>query len=82
MADTLNDRVTRMLIQSRAAHERARTARTNKQLEAHRVELTTARDLRTQAHLLDPDHASPAWALETKPTHGEFMAFYEKQLGK
>ena len=80
MAESLEQQVDALLRESRAAHDRARDARSRKQAGPAHAELTLARALRIQAHNLDRKHAAPAWAEETKPTHEERMAFYHRQL--
>lgn len=80
MAESLADSVERLLKASRAAHERAKTARRDNQRELATVELTQARDLRREAHALDPEHGAPYWAVEI-PNHETMTGFYLKQLG-
>lgn len=82
MAESLADTVAALLRDSRAAHDRARDARSRKHTGVAHEELTLARSLRVQAGNLDPAHTAPAWgdATETKPTHDERMLFYHRQL--
>jgi hypothetical protein len=80
MSESLADQVARLLTASRAAHDRARQARVEKQAETATTELTAARDLRVQAHEADPDHTTPAWAAEN-PGHDAMMDFYTRKLG-
>ena len=43
------------------------------------VALIEARDLRSQAHKLDPEHLAAAWGRE-EASHDEFMAYYASKL--
>jgi hypothetical protein len=81
MPESTSDTVASLLEASRAAHLRARDARSQKLFVAAKASLELARDLRVQAHTRDPGHQDVAWAAEVKPTHGEYMAFYTQQLG-
>jgi hypothetical protein len=74
--------VSQLLEASRAQHNRAREARHQGLAVGARASLEIARDLRVRAHELDPAHADPAWALDTKPTHAEYMDFYTRQLAR
>jgi hypothetical protein len=76
-SDTAAD-VDRLLTASRGAHERAKSARHHKRPDALAL-LIEARDLRVQAHQLDPEHTSPAWALE-ETSHAAYMAFYQQKV--
>jgi hypothetical protein len=80
MAESLAETVTRLLQASRAAHDRAKTARQQKQTFVAVDELTAARNLRVEAHDADPEHTAPAWATET-PSHAAMMDFYIHKLG-
>jgi len=82
MADSLAETVALFLAESRAAHDRARDARSRKQLGAAHDELILARSLRIQAHNTDPLHTAPAWADEVKPTHVERLEFYRRELDR
>ena len=80
MAESLTDQVARLLSASRAAHNRAKMARAQKQTDVAVVELTAARDLRLEAHAADPAHVVSVWAPET-PIHDAMMDFYVHKLG-
>ena len=80
MAESLAATVERLLRASRAAHDRAKMARHQNERAQATVELTAARDLRAEAHALDPEHASPYWLVEI-PNHDTMTGFYLKQLG-
>jgi hypothetical protein len=80
MAESTADTVSRMLAESRAAHDRAKTARHQHRREDAHAELKRACIGRMEAHALDPEHASPAWVGES-PTHEAMMTFYARQLG-
>lgn len=75
-----SDQVATLLRDSRAAHDRARTARSRRQVDEAVTALTLARDLRREADALDPAHTAPAWASE-RPGHDEMVAFYTAKLG-
>ena len=70
--------VTSLLTASRGAHERAKAARHHKRPDALAL-LTEARDLRVQAHALDPEHTAEDWALE-ETSHAAYMAFYAQKV--
>ena len=80
MAESLAETVTSLLQASRAAHDRAKTARQQKQMSVAVDELTAARNLRVDAHNSDPEHTCVTWASET-PTHAAMMEFYFHKLG-
>lgn len=80
MEETRDESVSRLLYSSRAAHDRAKMCRLQKNREQARTELETAYQFRCDADTLDPAHLSPLWANES-PTHEAMMAFYLKQLG-
>lgn len=73
-------RITALLSQSRAAHDRKRTAAglTDKdgKITSHpnyqqaEAEMREALRLRLEAHDLDPDHASPAWPADQLANKG------------
>lgn len=74
------DRVSALLSQSRAAHERKKKAagltdrngtitRRPDYPEAE-AEMATALSLRLEAHALDPDHHAPAWLLDQTANKG------------
>lgn len=70
-----------LLAASRAQHAAyRRTAATGPAKGTERAALENALRYRLEAHGADPDHADPAWLLDTVP-HGEIVAFYRAQLG-
>jgi hypothetical protein len=70
--------IDRLLRDARSAHDRAKVARMKKQ-DDWIVILLQARDLRQQAHELDPEHTAPIWASEFPP-HLAYTDFYDKHL--
>lgn len=77
-AETSAD-VAGLLADSRAAHQRYRTAADQRQpaLDQIRVALTA----RQAADALDPDHRHPAWSADVAP-HEALVAFYERKLAR
>jgi hypothetical protein len=79
--------VARLLRDALSAHEAAKEARRQKRPDARDL-LIQARELRIEAHRLDPDHTAPAWFEEQvitpngKDTHRELLAFYAQQLDR
>lgn len=77
-----------LLRDSLVSHDAATRARKAGDAATTRVAIEAALTLREQAHSLDPDHVSPAWAAEQaktprgKDTHDELIAFYRQQLNR
>jgi len=86
--ESIEEAVERLLTESLAAHVRARQMRHegnkangSRNWSKRNDDLTLARDLRMEAHAMDPAHAAPFWATEN-PGHETMMLFYQRQLGK
>lgn len=83
--------VAELLTQSRNAHEQYRQHQprheptTKRDLpgnpELAKTNLHIAASSRAQAHVQDPKHDDPAWALDAVP-HDDLMAFYVAQMAK
>jgi hypothetical protein len=78
---SLDDEITALLNQSRAAHFAYRENTSHRTLAREAIQ--KARDLRAVAHQLDPAHQSAAWDSEPSNfNHEALLKFYDEQLNR